>query len=67
MSQRLRSAAIALIAHAMVEHDLWSIDELECPHMRALAEALKPRRQRGPGKPKRGLGGHTNSDMFSGL
>jgi hypothetical protein len=62
-------AAKKLIAHVMTKHGLTSIDQLQCEHMRALAEALKTqhhKRKHGPAKPKRGIGIHNNADMFKG-
>lgn len=42
VSKELREAATTLIANVMERHGLTSIEELTCPDMRALAEALQP-------------------------
>lgn len=62
----VRKAAATLIANVMKKHGLRSVDELTCPDMRALAESLRPKRNHGPSE-RRGIGMHSNADMFRGL
>ena len=61
----LEVAAAKLIKFVMDKHGLQSVDELQCPHMRELAEALRPAYD--AETVSRGIGVHSNSDMFRGL